>query len=84
MNYVTAQILGMIASLYSKWILYGDKLPDGSLLRSFVIVVLASVQLFVTVMVARAIIYFHLLTSGDVEENPGPGHTECMLIVTIF
>ena len=46
---------------------------------SFVIVLIATIQLCVTAVVARAIIFFQLLNSGDVEENPGPRQTECML-----
>ena len=52
--------------------LYGDKMPSKSLWQSLIIVLIATIQLCASVMVARAIIFFHLLTSGDVEQNPGP------------
>ena len=37
------------------------------------VVIIVTFQLFVTVSVARSVIFFLLLTSGDVEQNPGPG-----------
>ena len=48
------------------------ELPQGSLKLSFVIVLLVGAQLFVTVSISRVIIFLLLMTSGDVERNPGP------------
>ena len=50
----------------------GCELPQGSLKLSFVIVLLVGAQLFVTVSISRAVIFLLLMTSGDVERNPGP------------
>ena len=70
-------MLQMVAEkVTSSWIQAGSKISSGSLKKSFLVVVMVSLQLLVSVSVARAIIFFLLLTSGDVEQNPGP---ECML-----
>ena len=50
----------------------GCELPQGSLKLSFVVVLVVGAQLLVTVSVSRAVIFFLLMTSGDVERNPGP------------
>ena len=50
----------------------GYELPQGSLKLSFVVVLLVGAQLLVTVSISRAIIFLLLMTSGDVERNPGP------------
>ena len=48
------------------------ELPQGSLKLSFVLVLVVGSQLLVTVSVSRAVIFLLLMTSGDVERNPGP------------
>ena len=50
----------------------GCELPQGSLKLSFVIVLVVGAQLLVTVSTSRAVIFLLLMTSGDVERNPGP------------
>ena len=50
----------------------GCELPQGSLKLSFVVVLVVGAQLLVTVSISRAVIFLLLMTSGDVERNPGP------------
>ena len=65
-----------IAEPVAKWTESDDMLSQGSPRRSLVVVVIVTIQLLVTVSVARSVIFFLLLTSGDVEQNPGPCCTE--------
>ena len=53
----------------------GCELPQGSLKLSFVVVLVVGAQLLVTVSTSRAVIFLLLMTSGDVERNPGPEQT---------
>ena len=53
-------------------------------MKSFAVVVMVTVQLLVSVSVARAIIFFLLMTSGDVEQNPGPEYTGMLLAFWLF
>ena len=79
MNFTTGNIrnvLGKLSHHLTKII--GDRLSNGILMRSLVVVIIVTIQLLVSVMVARAIIYFLLLISGDIEQDPGPGHIDCM------
>ena len=63
----------------------GCELPQGSLKLSFVIVLVVGAQLLVTVSVSRAVIFLLLMTSGDVERNPGPEQLlTCRLCSQIF
>ena len=55
----------------------GGKASNGNLKKSLLVVVVVSIQLLVSVSVARAVIFFLLLSSGDVEQNPGP---DCKLL----
>ena len=50
----------------------GCELPHGSLRLSFVIALVAVAQLSVAMSISRAVIFLLLMTSGDVERNPGP------------
>ena len=65
-----------IAEPVAKWTESDDILCQGSPRQSLVVVVVVTIQLLVTVSVARSVIFFLLLTSGDVEQNPGPYPTE--------
>lgn len=69
-------LLDRIAKCFTFVSLCSDKMPSGTLRQSFVIVLIATIQLCASVLVARAIIFFHLLTSRDVERNPGPVQNE--------
>ena len=69
-------LLEMVAKPLTFLLLCGDRIPSGSLRQSFIVVFITTIQLCVSVVVARAIIFFHLLTSGDVEQNPGPVQIE--------
>ena len=53
--------------------IFGSAALGGNLKQSLLVVVVVTTQLLVSVAVAHAIIFFLLLTSGDVEQNPGPG-----------
>ena len=65
-----------------KWTMQNDNmLYQGSPRRSLAVVVVVTIQLLVTVSVARSIIFFLLLTSGDVEQNPGPPQTEGIIML---
>ena len=57
---------------FMKWTQNDDMPSQGNPMGSLVVVILVAIQLFMTVAVARSVIYFLLLTSGDVEQNPGP------------
>ena len=50
----------------------GSKVPNGGLQLSFVVVLIVAVQLYMAVSISRAVIFLLLMTSGDVERNPGP------------
>ena len=69
-------VLGKVSNYLTK--LIGDRLSNGILTRSLVVVIIVTIQLLVSVVVARAIVYLLLLISGDVERNPGPGNIDCM------
>ena len=69
-------LLEMIAKPLTFSSLYVEKMPSGSLRQSLIIVLIATIQLCASVIVAHAIIFFRLLTSGDVEQNPGPIQNE--------
>ena len=69
-------VLGKISNHLTN--LIGDRLLSGILMKSLVVVIIVTIQLLVSVVVARAIIYILLLISGDVERNRGPGHIDCM------
>ena len=74
-NFMTGNIcnvLGKLSNHLTK--LIGDRLSNGILMRSLVVVIVVTIQLLVSVVVARAIT---LLISGDIERNPGPGHIDC-------
>ena len=71
-----------------KWAQNDNLLSQGSSRQSLVMVIIVAIQLFVTVSVARSVIYFLLLTSGDVEQNPGPcqigGTLACYLCLHVI
>ena len=50
----------------------GSKVPNGGLQLSFIVVLIVAAQLLVAVSISRAVIFLLLMTSGDVERNPGP------------
>ena len=50
----------------------GQEFPPGSIRLSLAIVVMVGAQLFISVSISRAVISLLLMTSGDVERNPGP------------
>ena len=50
----------------------GCELPQGSLKLSFLVTLVVGAQLLVTLSVSRVVIFLLLMTSGDVERNPGP------------
>lgn len=74
-------LLRKIGKGIANWTLCDHKV---SRLKSLVIYIIAKVQRSVSVIVARAVIFFHLLISGDVEQNPGPEQSECMSTVITF
>ena len=79
MNSMTSgvsHLLRAITEPSAKWTQNEDMLSQGSVMRSLVVVIMLAIQLLVTASVARSIIFFLLLTSGDVEQNPGPCQTE--------
>ena len=79
MNFTTGNICNVLRKLSNHLTkLIGDRLSNGILMKSLVVVIIVTIQLLVSVEVARAIILFLLLISGDVERNPGPGHIDCM------
>ena len=84
-NFTVANICNILGQLsYHLAKLIGDRLSNGILMRSLVVVIIVTIQLLVSVVVARAII---LLISGDVEQNPGPESIDCMysiLRVNVF
>ena len=53
----------------------GSELSQGSLKLSFIVVLVVGAQVLVTVSISRAVIFLLLMTSGDVERNPGPKQT---------
>ena len=52
-----------------------SELSQGSLKLSFIVVLVVGTQLLVTISISRAVIFLLLMTSGDVERNPGPEQT---------
>ena len=50
----------------------GCGLPPGSLRLSLIVAVVVTLQLLVSMSISRAVIFLLLMTSGDVERNPGP------------
>ena len=79
MNSVTSGISFLIRAITApllKWIQNDDMLSQGSPRQSLIVVIIVAIQLLVTVAVAHSVIFFLLLTSGDVEQNPGPCQTE--------
>ena len=52
------------------------ELRQGSLKLSFIVVLVIGAQVLVTVSISRAVIFLLLMTSGDVERNPGPEQTQ--------
>ena len=78
-NSVISGVNGLVRSIAEpviKWTVGDNIVCQGSPRQSLVVVVIVTIQLLVTVSVAHSIIFFLLLTSGDVEQNPGPCHTE--------
>ena len=65
-------VLGKISNHLTKFI--GDRLSNGILMKSLVVAIIVTIQLLVSVVVACAII---LRISGDIEQDPGPGHIDC-------
>lgn len=53
----------------------GRELPPGSLRLSLITVVIVGTQLLVSVSISRAVICLLLMTSGDIERNPGPNQS---------
>ena len=53
----------------------GCELSQGSLKLSFLVVLVVGAQVLVTLSISRAVIFLLLMTSGDVERNPGPEQT---------
>ena len=53
-------------------IITGQEFPPGSMRLSLASVVMVGAQLFISVSISRAVISLLLMTSGDVERNPGP------------
>ena len=75
-NFMTGNIYNVLGKLsHHLTKIIRDRLSNGILMKSLVVVIIVTIQLLVSVMVARVIIFFLLLTSGDVERNPGP---DCM------
>ena len=77
-----SSLVRVITESVVKWTMQNDNnimLYQGSSWRSLVVVVIVTIQLLMTVSVAHSIIFFLLLTSGDVEQNPGPPQTEGIL-----
>lgn len=75
MNLVQTFVIFVVRKMtdnIANWILRSEA-SNGSLKQSCLVVVIVTIQLLLSVSAARAIILFLLLTSGDVEQNPGPG-----------
>ena len=53
----------------------GYDLPQTSLKLSLLVVLIVGAQLIVTLSISQAVIFLLLMTSGDVERNPGPEQT---------
>ena len=66
---VTESVLKRISENLKKC---GQEFPPGSIRLSLAIVVMVGAQLFISVSISRAVISLLLMTSGDVERNPGP------------
>ena len=73
---VSGLVRSYIVEPVTKWAKSDDISHQGSPRQSLTVVVVVTVQLLVTIAVARSVIFFLLLTSGDVEQNPGPCHAE--------
>lgn len=63
----------------------GRKFPPGSLKLSLVIVAMVGAQLLLSVSISRAVIFLLLMTSGDVERNPGPTQSgiHCFIFINL-
>ena len=78
-NGVTSSFKGISKNLMKCTCVPGLKFPPGSLRLSLVIVVMVGAQLFISLSISRAVISLLLMTSGDVERNPGPTQSSGML-----
>ena len=79
LNFMMGNICNVLGKVSNRLtILIGDRLSNGILMRSLMVVIVVTIRLLVSVVIARAIIFFLLLISGDVERNPGPGNIDCM------
>ena len=79
MNSVTSGVSYLIRAITEpvlKWIQNDNLLSQGSSRQSLVMVIILAIQLLVTVFVASSVVFFLLLSSGDIEQNPGPCQTE--------
>ena len=50
----------------------GFKMSTEGLQLSLIVVIIVSIQLLVAAAISRAVISLILMTSGDIERNPGP------------
>ena len=72
-NGITALFKGIYKNLIKcTYSIPGHVFPPGSLRLSLAIVVMVGAQLFISMSISRAVISLLLMTSGDVERNPGP------------
>ena len=78
-NGITSLFKGIYKNLIKCTYIPGHTFPPGSLRLSLVIVVMVGAQLFISVSISRAVISLLLMTSGDVERNPGPSQSSGML-----
>ena len=78
-NGITYLFKGIYKNLVKCTCIPGHTFPPGSLRLSLVIVVMVGAQLFISVSISRAVISLLLMTSGDVERNPGPTQSSGML-----
>ena len=69
-GYVFKKIIGNLENYAPR-----SELRQGSLKLSFIVVLVVGVQLLMTVSISRAVIFLLLMTSGDIERNPGPEQT---------
>ena len=78
-NGITSLFKGISKNLMKCTRVPGLEFPPGSLRLSLVIVVMVGAQLFISLSISRAVISLLLMTSGDVERNPGPTQSSGML-----
>ena len=71
-NGITSSFKGISKNLIKCTRVPRLEFPPGSLRLSLVIVVMVGAQLFISMSISRAVISLLLMTSGDVERNPGP------------